>query len=156
LLAAAGTYAAGYLGLRRSLARFPWPPEQGFRLETRDGTLTVAGAVPILVGWPFGSLGPKFPDDPHISLRHALLTSALVRWWTHVFGCIPHDGADRLAVLSLISLTLTPTASVSRWGLYRSGYAPPISVWGRLLTGRWVIKGFDQVLVAPLLSFWVG
>jgi hypothetical protein len=30
-------------------------------------------------------------------------------------------------------------------------YAPPISLWGRLRTGRWIIPGYDQVFVTPLL-----
>jgi hypothetical protein len=156
LLAAAGTYTVGYVALRRALARFPWPPEQGLRLEMRDGNFVLAGSPTVLVGWPFGCLGPKFPDDPRIPLPYALLTSALVGWWVHVIGCLPSERPERMALLSMAVLLLAPAASFIRWAVYCSGYAPPISLWGRLLTGRWIIKGYDQVFVGPLLSFWAG
>jgi hypothetical protein len=41
------------------------------------------------------------------------------------------------------------------WGrilLYCNGYAPPISVWGRLVTFRWIIPGYDQVFVGPAFT----
>ena len=31
-------------------------------------------------------------------------------------------------------------------------YWPPIGLWGRIRTGRWIIPGYDRVFVAPLLS----
>jgi hypothetical protein len=40
--------------------------------------------------------------------------------------------------------------------LYCIGYSPPISLRGRIRTFRWIIPGYDQVFVAPLLTLLVG
>src|SRR5262249_12037823 len=54
--------------------------------------------------------------------------------------------------LFLLLLLSFPGAPISRLSLYLSGYLPPISIWGRLTTGRWIIPGYDKVFVAPLLA----
>ena len=43
-----------------------------------------------------------------------------------------------------------------RWGTYCSRYQPPISTWGRLWTGWWIIPGYDYVLIAPIVTTLVG
>ena len=39
---------------------------------------------------------------------------------------------------------------------YLNGYAPPLSLLGRLGTGRLIIPAYDQVFVAPLLAMVVA
>jgi hypothetical protein len=39
---------------------------------------------------------------------------------------------------------------------YCNGYAPPINIWGRLTTGRLIIPGYDQVVLAPFAVLAVG
>jgi hypothetical protein len=44
-----------------------------------------------------------------------------------------------------------------RFGIYRRGYAPPISLAGRLVRFRWVIPGNDQIFLGPALGvFGIG
>ena len=40
--------------------------------------------------------------------------------------------------------------------IYTQGYRSPISILGRALTFRWVVPGWDQVFVGPIVSFLVG
>jgi hypothetical protein len=40
--------------------------------------------------------------------------------------------------------------------VYLDGSAAPISLLGRLATGRLVIRGYDSVFAAPLLALWAG
>jgi hypothetical protein len=41
---------------------------------------------------------------------------------------------------------------VLRIVIYVAGYAPPISIFGRVATGRWIIPGYDVVFIAPLAA----
>ncbi len=40
--------------------------------------------------------------------------------------------------------------AMTRLSLYFKGHHPPISIWGRLVTGRWIIPAYDAIFVAPL------
>jgi hypothetical protein len=148
------TCGVAHIGLRRSLRRFPWQISPSPTLP--PDVATVIGGQGSELGWPFGSLGPKVPDADGLPLRHALLASALAGWWLHVTTMLVTDRGGRLSFLSITFLGVLTIVPLIRLGRYCAGYDPPISFWGRLLTGRWVIKGYDQVYVAPLLSFWVG
>ena len=46
--------------------------------------------------------------------------------------------------------------SVGRFATYIWNYRPPISLWGRIWTGRWIIPGYDQMLAAPVCALIVG
>ena len=45
---------------------------------------------------------------------------------------------------------------ISRLAIYVDGYYSPISLWGRIWTGRWIIPGYDRVFIAPLVIIAVG
>jgi hypothetical protein len=46
-----------------------------------------------------------------------------------------------------------PAVVLTRFALYQVAQLwPPISLAGRVATGRWLIPGYDRVLVAPLLA----
>jgi hypothetical protein len=154
------TYAAVYLGLRQSLALFPWRLVQwssDFLMGMRPEGKAVAAerAAQSAFGWPFARLAPRFPGDPgRVPLYHAFLSSLLVGWW--VFALTSHaatiaNATDRHAVLFLSGL-VAGIAAVVRVCVYCAGYWSPISFGGRLATGRLIIPGYDQVLVAPLLA----
>jgi hypothetical protein len=50
----------------------------------------------------------------------------------------------------MASAYIVMPAVIGRLWIYLYGYVPPISVFGRIATGRLVIPGYDVVLVAPL------
>ncbi len=150
LTAALATYGIAYMGLRRSLGRFPWGMSR-----VVDTTERLKTGKSDSLGWPFGRLGPKFvPDSLAIPGHHALLISGLAGWLVFTLASLHPDPQVRLAI-PYYALLLASFVPILRLGIYLDGYAAPISLGGRLRTGRWLIAGYDQVFVAPLLAIWV-
>lgn len=155
LAAGIASYGIGYVGFRHSLKRFPW---DGDVLGSRPLPTAFAAEMPAStqeVGWPFQRLGPKFPDQARVPLADAILGSLLLGWWAHGLSSLVEADSQLVApVFFLICAAgFMPLFRLSR---YCNGYLPPISLWGRLITGRWLIPGYDQVFVAPLLALFVG
>ncbi len=172
LAAAGATYAVAWVGLRRSMARFPWES------ESERGTY-FPGKQPALIppdglGWPFARLGPRVaatltthdatflealrgPRAPAaLPTRDAVLLGALGGWWVHCAGWltpVPGERTDWFQMVPGVVLCLFP---LGRLLWYCASYRPPISLWGRIRTGHWVIPGYDRVLVAPLLAWAAG
>jgi len=146
---AACTYGLAYWGLRRSLARFPWTLSHWVR-----GTQGLEPAFPSL-GWPYNRLSPKFFPDLGISIPNAILTSLLVPWWYYVVLSFIEGPGKLEAAQAIYSFSMVPIIG-GRLLIYLTGYAPPISFRGRIITGRWIIPGYDQVFVAPLLALIAG
>jgi hypothetical protein len=156
LAAALGTYGFACLGLRRSLANFPWDVKwlQDWR-ETVQKIKTGGQFNDARLGWPFGRLGPGLArDHSSIPRHHAVLVSLLLGWWCYaVIANFPSDSRFSIAINSVY--VIVSCTAICRLGIYLDGHRAPISLWGRLKTGRWLISGYDQVFVAPLLAFWV-
>lgn len=101
------------------------------------------------LGWPYDWMLPA-PVQKGISALHGALVSILMGWWTYAV-LYNVDMDDRTTVgstcVGMTGLFLT----LGRVFLYIPGYRPPIALWGRILTGRWIIPGYDKVFVAPML-----
>jgi hypothetical protein len=147
-MAAACTYGLAYWGLRDSLARFPWTLSPWMR--------AMQGLEPMqFQSWPYNKLAPKFIPDLGITLPNAILTSLLVPWWYFVaLSFIKGPGKFEAAphIYFIVAIPLI----AGRLLIYASGFAPPISFLGRIVTGRLLIPGYDQVFVAPLLALIVA
>jgi hypothetical protein len=147
--------------LRMSLHTLPWttwPPQPPSRREA--------------LGWPLKQLGPELEPatestDPDaganerlqkltpVSFGAALVTAALVGWiiFSVVRAAERNGWRDRPSeVVDLIVLAVAGMAAFIRFGIYCGGYRPPISTWGRLWTGRWIIPRYDVVYVGPLMT----
>jgi hypothetical protein len=152
--AAATTYFVGLTGFRRSLERFPW--------DFTATTTTQAINQPCLdeelhrarFAWPFAY---QSPGDRYLSLgRLDGVLLALLGGWTLFVGLslFPPRDHDGLYVI-VPNLILLP--ALARVLVYRvSEYRPPISLAGRVATGRWIVPAYDRVFVAPLLAAAVG
>jgi hypothetical protein len=152
-IAEAVSYAAGYLGVRQSLARFPWDttgPRDFIVRSPTTGNIEI-GSSPL--GWPFGRLAPKFDGfQPHVPLHHALLVSLLVGSWAFAIVSYASDREDVLRhVLTSVLIPFALLTSLIRVCVYCDGYLPPISLLGRLATGRWIIPGYDQVFLPAIV-----
>jgi hypothetical protein len=93
------------------------------------------------------------------------LIAALAAWWVYVFGCKLWAAALANNHLTMreqrenVSIGLTVVLMIGaiimatvRITLYRiSERFPPISLWGRIRTFRWIIPGFDRIFVAPVV-----
>jgi hypothetical protein len=147
------TYLIGFLGLRRSLERFPW--EASWQDTIREKIK--AGSIGYSLGWPFGRLAPEAPNEGmRIPWPHAVLVSLLCGWWLFALLALVPEGEDRAQAATAPALVAIFFAPVIRTVIYCDGYWPPISLAGRLGTGRWLIPGYDQVFVAPLLAGALG
>jgi hypothetical protein len=100
-----------------------------------------------VLGWPFDHIRPR-DVARSISYRDGTMLSLLIGWWLLV-------AIQRIALLQQpqtwhfgFSLAFIPL--MSRLQTYCLGYASPISLWGRILTLRWIIPGHDQVFLAPM------
>ena len=131
---AVGLVAFTQIALNRSLLRFPWE-----RDPLHD--------PPATPGWL-----AMIPNDhkPIVSKVHAVAASTLVGFW--LWSAISLKGGPSNARDSaLLAIVAVACASVVRWVAYCATYRPPLTILGRLLTGRLIICGYDVALV-PLVA----
>jgi len=147
---AAATYGIEQWGFRRSLKRFPW----GFKWRSLKELIERNQRKPLqaamAVGWPFGYLHPK---DNYLSISrlHGVSIAFLSGWTAYVQSSL-FASSDwvTLAPLFLVPLLYAPLLRLLIYGVFQ--HRPPISLAGRLRTGRLIIPSYDQVFVAPLLA----
>jgi hypothetical protein len=157
LAAAVGVNVLSHVGYRRSLARFPWSAlewQEPWRLGWSGIFLTKIGENPSrpACGWPYDRLRPDPADSPRIDRVDALLVSLLAGWWLFAASSLISDRSARIMVLSGALSIGTWAAFLSRLVLYCQGYAPPINLLGRIFTFRWIIPGYDKVLIGPVCT----
>jgi hypothetical protein len=150
-----GLYGVGYLGIRRSLEAFPWPLDNGLLQVNVETAMRQRAAKSgrgfANLGWPFGRL-QGFELKPAIRCETGLLLSLLPAWY--LFLILRRETPDE--ALWFVAGAAGAGACLIRVCIYTCGCAPPISLLGRLATGRWIIPGYDRVLVAPLLAVAAG
>jgi hypothetical protein len=156
----AALVAVIWYGHRKSLHAFPWKRTELNRPESRganqrksigeieirvDGLSNTPAVRNPNLGWPFLWLSPKFECNS-VSSSTSFFVSALIGWWTYcaIVGFeIPSSPA---AILLFAAM-----AAMVRFAIYCSGLGPSFNLWGRLVTGRIIVPGFDQFVVTPLL-----
>jgi hypothetical protein len=155
-------YTFAWVGIRHSL-RFVWM--NNVHSEDRIQSHRRSQSRQTL-GWPYRGLGPSSEQDftslsaPWSTVpwrRGAAVVAALVGWWCYVLLTVAarlnpsFDSAwaarPRLMFLTLIAFSFL--VALLRLSTYSSAYRPPITLAGRILTGRWVIPGYDVVYLAP-------
>lgn len=151
----AAIYPFTHLSLSRSLEQFPWQlPEWWPRFELKPNA-TRDGRKPgqQILGWPYDLLQPLKPSAG-IGLFDGTAVSLLLGWWAYAgLTNVPNDQQHDRAGLAMVMLVMTLLAGIlGRFLLYCATYWWPISLWGRLWTGRWIIPRYDRVFVAPLLA----
>jgi hypothetical protein len=152
LLAALVTYAVAHIGVQRSLDSFPWDIDWQRRLAMMGIQIPAERGAAEVLGWPFGRLAPRGATmQVGVPLVHAALGSLLAGWWTFAVASLlplPEFGFV-LGMALLVAGALVPMVRV---GHYCDGHAPPISVLGRITTGRLIIPDYDKVFAAPALA----
>lgn len=147
LVIAAWLYLAAWIGLRRSLTRFPWP-----------GALPVTAVQAALqkqagqmLGWPLDQLLVRRGNLIRGPMLKSAAISLLIGWWSY---CVCSLATNPLVAEMFVRLLLITALAitVSRRALaYWIDYRSPISLWGRLWTFRWIIPRYDHILVTPAL-----
>jgi hypothetical protein len=135
-------YLIFYLGLAEYLDSLPWDePERAAAAK-----LKLASSV----GWPFDKLGPgrKFSKATWASV---FTWAGLIAW---LFYCVG-TGLERLkgsdpALGAGFAGLFAFFAAMIRWAFYYDNCHPPLSLSGRVATGRWIIPGYDHIFLPPL------
>ena len=70
----------------------------------------------------------------------------------YLFGQQLIRGNADFAISSGFLFCLIPMGIAIRLGTYLFSMRSPMNFWGRLLTFRWIIPGYDQVLLGPLVA----
>jgi len=166
------TYLLGYLGLRRSLAAFPWEGRMGLWAQQPQRQ-------------PIWFPTPEVRKSG-VTVINAFLASALVGALSYVllrdfivllqlkFGSSAHAGTPLAlssnldAQISLVLLKqfreampgmilfVAASLSLGRILVYCAQCWPPLKLLGRLATGRLIVPKYDKVFVAPLLTVLAG
>lgn len=107
------------------------------------------------LGFPYKQLsarGSIFRMSPFHSF--ALSLSAGLLWWA-IGATGPSDG-DLNEYRDLIVASMIVMVPIIRLFIYSIGTHSPLSLRGRLATGRYIIPGYDHVYVVPLLALVIG
>ena len=101
------------------------------------------------LGWPFDVMGPK-REPTSLSLDWAVAFAILAGWWMFVLlqVCRDTDAVVVPAGFLFLSVILLVGNRIIR---YLGNYRPPINLWGRIRTFRWIIPRYDLVFIAPAL-----
>lgn len=146
-------YVMAYVGLRRSLARFPW--RLGWQEAITMNTPLeryIQSHCPDPSGWPYDRLGPSTEERSRLGRLDALLLSMLFGWWLFAVEVLVPDRGSAIGLFAVLIPAGTFGLALSRLVLYTQGYVSPVSFWGRLWTFRWIVRGYDQVFIGPLCT----
>ena len=140
-------YPISLLAIQRSVASFPWDIDWS-QLKGQFKTNPEERHQDRL-GWPFDFLSPK-PPKRLLPYSDGICLSLLAGWYMFVahYHAIP-EARPMLGVFATQFITIGIIARV--WDYVRA-HRPPIGFGGRVLTGRWIIPGYDVIFVAPLLA----
>lgn len=144
-------YPFTYLSLLRSLERFPWQlPEWLPKFQFKpNATREDRKAIQKGLGWPYDVLQPV-RSKIGIDYSDGAAVSLLLGWW--VYAITANIPADKQVGMHVAGVMAISYASLCRVAAYCSNHWWPISLWGRLRTGRWIIPRYDRILVAPSLA----
>jgi hypothetical protein len=148
-------YVLGYIGLRVSLAHFPWDDAKSLQKTFHNiatGKQDQKDAKQL--GWPYDRLGPPSPEEVDVPFDVKFVLGVLIAWWFFVgyqyFRNNMPDGGYLILYGYMVS------GIISRVCTYCIGYAPPISILGRLANLQPIVPGYDWVIVSPVAAFVVG
>jgi hypothetical protein len=146
-------YGLGHVGRRQSLRGFPWskpwltssaePPLSGTAIEKRLLQMQVK------LGWPFDYMPRQ--ASAGISVLDGTLVSLLAGWWLYCVLGNPIGPEARHFIFGLVTFGAFAAIGI-RLHLYCQNYRSPINFWGRLLTLRWIVPGYDKVFVTPIAA----
>ena len=138
----AGLTGIGLWGVRSYLAQFPW--NTPWWNETMVERLKRDAVNRQVIQWPFRQLAVRAKAS--LTLCEGAFVGLLVFWWVHVvtWGAAPED----FAVMSFYPFAVGLIV-LGRLFRYIWDHRPPISLLGRLRTGRLIVPGYDQVFLAP-------
>jgi hypothetical protein len=110
-----------------------------------------------VAGWPLGNLAPQV-SARKIGFGNAVAMGAIFGLAAHSnlvaiggAGLIHLSKDQENGILGIAGLLLLPAIFV-RVRVYVGGYRPPITLFGRLASGRLIIPSYDVVFATPLAA----
>lgn len=140
-------YIICWVGLYQFLRGFPWNTRYWKADTVKE--LREQAIRQRLIGWPFEYLNVY--RTPSISISGAFILSLLLIWWLHVtqwFFIDPH----LVKFFFMFVLNVALFRALAYGGIHR----PPISLLGRVFTGRLIIPRYDKIFVAPICILLAG
>lgn len=147
LVLASWLYLAAWIGLRRSLARFPWPGIS----PARAAQTAMQKQGQQLLGWPLDQLLVRRGTLERRPVLKLLAISLLIGWWAYCAASLVTNPLEAVHLMRFMLIVVSVMAVSGRVFGYWSDYRPPISLWGRLWTLRWIIPRYDHILITPVL-----
>jgi hypothetical protein len=159
---AVAEYLLAWICIRRTLVTFPWSARPiAWRLQAAKNrkalltgqrvalTQTVDLANPELEApWPYNRLHPRVAGVV-LSRADRVALVLLTSWWVFVTFSLPEDPRAAVPIGTMLYINAVMGCVGGRLWTYLVPCRSPISVWGRLLTLRWIIPGYDHVFLAP-------
>ncbi len=146
-------YVVCYFGFKQSLPSYSWTDSVRWELNMLKELASLR-----TTNWPRIDVSAFGKLQEWKESRHAWLLSLLIAWFAFCvsFRYLADCGiGDRLAFPRELPLWLFLFGWLCcsvRALLYCSKHWSPISLMGRLWTGRLIVPGYDRVFVAPLLA----
>jgi hypothetical protein len=148
-------YAITYAGLRQTMARFPRAlrklPKPGDDLSSPAMSWGIAP-----LGWPHDPMMAGIVEDHGIWRIDAVLVCMLSVWWLSGIASLFPEAQERFVIAVVAICVAMVLAPIARLGKYTQGCSSPISLRGRIRTGRWIIPGHDRVFIAPICALIAG
>jgi hypothetical protein len=142
------SYMIGLTGLRRSFRHWPWADVKPIDLNQQ-----VNAAKNTALGWPFDRLGPVHEPAPSRRVAWGYFFSALLAgWWCYALEHVVPDPNGQFMMMRGIVMNVTLFMVAIRLATTLTGYAPPISLAGRIARFRPLIPSYDQVFLSPLAA----
>lgn len=171
LVVAALAYPLAWWGVWRSLAAFPWdgkfrelPTWQREYFESQQRQLTLDKSrreIDVNQFWPWKALAFTAPERM-VDLRHAWAWSGLAGFYVYAVMSLTPVPSDPVRAADFHSFTAFwmamagMAAALLRLFSYVSMCHSPLSLWGRLRLGQYIIPAYDVVAVTPLAVACLG
>jgi hypothetical protein len=140
-------YIICWFALRQFLRGFPWNTKYWTADMVKE--LREQAIKQNVIGWPFRYL--NIYEAFGISVFGAFLWSLLLTWWLHVIQWVNAEPFSLFWIGSIAVLV-----ALVRIFTYGSIHKPPISLLGRIFTGRLIIPRYDKIYVAPICILLAG
>jgi hypothetical protein len=141
-------YIICWIGLHQFLSDFPWNTRYWKADPVKE--LREQAIRRRVIGWPFRYLNVYGTYE--ISILGAFILSLLLTWWLHVIPGV----FDYLYFSVSLFVMLVIYVALFRTGAYGGIYRPPISLLGRIFTGRLIIPRYDKIYIAPICILLAG
>lgn len=141
-----------HLLLLDTLKEYPWNQDEW--LKHNSDNLTNKNRSIHKVGWPYFFLSPETPIKASRKKWPLVFLCAIITWWLHAgmtFISTFDSGLKNNSLCFIVVIFITSIVVLCRL-LFLQNTASPISFFGKIFSGHWLIPKFDKIFVAPIVA----